>query len=50
MQYYHDVLMMSINLSDIVILKIHGVLIITVLSMESKAINLLQKADLSGTL
>ena len=45
----HDVLMLSINLSDIPILNIHGVsyrLIISGIS-KSEAINLIQNIDLS---
>ena len=52
---YHDALMMFLNLSDIVILNIHGAGYRCIISLISKsqAVNLLQIADLnqkSGTL
>ena len=48
----HDVLMMSMNLSNIAILKIHGIDYCCILSEISKneAINLLRNADLTETI
>ena len=43
----HDVLMMSMNLSNIAILKIHG--IVSEIS-KNEAINLLRNADLTETI
>ena len=47
----HDVLMMSINLSNIAILNIHGADYLSVVSgiSKNKATNLLQRAELKET-
>ena len=46
---YHDVLMMSMNLSNMAILYIHGADYCCIINRVSKseAVNLLQKADLN---